>query len=382
MEKFSSNLYNRAKHNNPSRVTDRPLITHKLPITKSNTSKPIESKKLELPIIASRYLQPIEKKDLVKNKKLTILKARSKNYTQYLKENYLHSVQLYLDPVSLRSFMLTCSKFYRIICENDELWYNIYTRRYNTKKAQYESNRGRWREVYFTSLQRNYKTNYETLKAKYLKKLNKNSYQFNKDVYYISNNLFMFLKPSYSLELDGKFYRVKHIFTNKILSHINLFANFDQEYIDLKKLKTLKINITESNIGAINKNLITYDIQKKKFQDLDDIQKTSSKICKIFYERELTISTFNSNLIFFFNISLPICKICEKLFDFMKGIHDKNLDYYDDVDTKFGLYDYTLLVNLKSWKNIYYSINVNTLDFKDDGSECLYYENNSISKLI
>jgi hypothetical protein len=374
MENISTNLYNRARVKNGGSFT-KPLIKHKIP----TGTKPIEKhEKINQPTISAKFLQP-EKKDFLLNKnKLHPLKGRVKNYSVYLKENYLHSIQLFLDPVSLRNFMLTCSKFYRLICGNDELWYFLYSRKYNIKKTTYDSNRGKWRNVFFTTMQQNHKTNYETLKAKYLKKVGKNSYQYKKDVYYISNNLYSFLKPIYSLELDGKVYKVKHIFTNKILSHINLFANFDQEYIDLKKLKTLRINITESNIGAIGSNIITYDIQKKKFQDLDDTQGKSSKICKIFYDRELTISTFNSNLIFFLNISIPICKICESIFDFMKGIHDKNLDYFDDLDTKFGLYDYALLINIKSWRSLYFSANINTLDFKEDNG-VLFYENDSIS---
>jgi hypothetical protein len=381
MENVSTNLYNRARVKNGI-VEKKPLITHKLPITNKPSFTEIKKdSQTKLPIIASRYMQT-EKKEIVlrNNNKLNPLKGRVKNYTAYLKENYLHSIQFYLDPMSMRNFILTCSKFYRLVSDNDELWYFLYTKKYNTKKALYDSNRGKWRSVFFTTMQVNHKTNYETLKAKYLKKVGKNSYQFKKDVYYVSNNLYSFLKPIYSLELDGKPFRVRHVLTNKTLSHINLFANFDQEYIDLKKLKTLRINVTESNLGVINRNLVTYDIQKKKFKDLDDTQGKSSKICKIYYDRELTVSTFNTNLVFFLNISIPICKVCEGMFDFMKGIHDKNLDYFDDVSSKFGLYDYALLLNIKSWKSLYFSVNVNTLDFKEDNGK-LYYENDSISNL-
>jgi hypothetical protein len=367
MENISTNLYNRAKSKNRTTNFSKPIFTHKF----SQVSKQPENEKL--PIISSRYLTENKPKIINKNK-LNPLKGRVKNYSSYLKENNLQVVSLFLDPISLRNFMLTCSKFYRIICENDEVWFLIFKRKFKTKH-NYETNRGKWRTVFFNTMQQNQKINFENLKAKFLKKANKNAYQVNKDVYYISNNLYNFLKPIFSLELDGRLFKVKHIFTNKILSHINLFANFDQEYIDMKKLKCLKVNITETNLG-IYKNLINYDIQKKKF-----ISEITTKICKIYYDRELTISTFNTNLIFFLNISIPICKICETIFDFMKGIHDKNLNYFDDVDTKFGLYDYSLLVNLKSWKNLYFSVNVNTVDFKEENGLLCYY-NDSICNIV
>jgi hypothetical protein len=384
MENFSTNLYNKAKAKNGLPNCSKPVIkTHKF-LTNKTEQKQTKESEFKLPSIqniSSRYLQPtINKKEtpVKNNNKLYPAKGRLKNYTAFLKENYLQGIQLFLDNISLLNFMLACSKFNRIVCENDVLWYGVYARRFKAKK-QYDSNRGKWRYTFINSLREYYKLNYENLKNKFLKKLNKTSYEYKKDVYYISNNLFSFLKPIYSLELDGKIYKVKHIFTNKILSHINLFANFDQEFIDLNKLKQLKVNITENNIGVLCKNLLTYDIKKIKFQDLDNFQNNNSKICKIFYNKELTVSTFNSNLVFFFNISIPICKICECVFDFMKGIHDKNLDYFDDIDSKFGYYDYALLINLKSWKNIFYSLNVNTLDFKDYHNGMLYYENDSLS---
>ena len=61
----------------------------------------------------------------------------------------------------------------------------------------------------------------------------------------------------------------------------------------------------------------------------------------------------------------------------------ENLNYFDDVDSKFGLYDYSLLINIKSWNNIFYTVNVNTVDFKldkDEDEEFLYYEYTGQSK--
>ena len=44
-------------------------------------------------------------------------------------------------------------------------------------------------------------------------------------------------------------------------------------------------------------------------------------------------------------------------------------DYECDCDSKFGLYDYSLLINLKSWNKIFFSLIVNTCDLKYDEEE-------------
>ena len=76
------------------------------------------------------------------------------------------------------------------------------------------------------------------------------------------------------------------------------------------------------------------------------------------------------------NMSIPVCKLCESMFDFIDGIHSRNLNYECDCDSKFGLYDYSLLINLKSWNKIFFSLTVNTCDLKDDdenNKNILYY---------
>ncbi len=65
-------------------------------------------------------------------------------------------------------------------------------------------------------------------------------------------------------------------------------------------------------------------------------------------------------------MSIPVCKLCESIFNFINGIHTKNLNYECDCDSKFGLYDYSLLINLKSWNKIFFSLTVNTCDLKYD----------------
>ena len=88
-------------------------------------------------------------------------------------------------------------------------------------------------------------------------------------------------------------------------------------------------------------------------------------------------------MIFFVNISLPICKICE-IFDFLNGIHGKNLDYFDDNDKNFGLFDYSLLINIKNNSELFFNININTLDLKNESHDDIYYhyQNTNQSKFL
>ena len=304
-------------------------------------------------------------------------KKHQKNFECFLKQNILQTIQIFLDPHTLLNFLLCNKKFYKSVIENDELFYILYTKRFKTKNTKYKDHMGKWKEFFIKCTTQIHKSNYNSLKSKFIKISTQNSYTKKKDAYFITNNLFSFMKPVYHLEIDGKAFRIKNILSDKTLSHVNVFANFDENFIDLDKVKTLKLSISEKNLGLYNINLISYEFKKKKFNEF----KSDSKICKIFYDNEFIISTFEKKYLFFLNISLPICKICEACFDFLKGIHDKNLNYFDDVDSKFGLFDYNLLINIKSWNNAYFTVNVNTLDFKDEGDN-LYYENNGKSILF
>ena len=218
--------------------------------------------------------------------------------------------------------------------------------------------------------------NYDELKNKYLKKYKKNIYSAKKDPYYLTNNLYKNLKrPLYCIEIDKNIFQVKYILTNKILSHINFFVNFDQLYQDLNRIKTIKLLFTEQNIGIYRKPIAVYDIKKIKLK-CSETEGVTNKIFKIYYYNDLIISTFDKNNIFFINMSIPVCKLCENIFDFIDGIHTRNLNYECDCDSKFGLYDYSLLINLKSWNKIFFSLMVNTCDLKYDEEEdknSLYY---------
>jgi hypothetical protein len=314
------------------------------------------------------------------------LTAKAENYKkkfikkfnkEFLIDPVLKYIQFFLNFPDLKNFILTCKKFNNSVIGNDELWFQYYTKKFNTNKTKYSDKQGRWRNIFYEAIKKIFKNNYESLKLKYLKQL---KYANKKDPYSISNNLYNHLKPIFKLEIDGQIFKVQHVFKkNKVLSHINLYSNFDEEFIDLNKIKNINVLFSEKNLGIFNRQLISYSIKKISLKELKE---STSKICKIYISDELTISTFEKNFIFFLNISMPICKICEKAFDFLNGIHGLNLNYYDDSDSKFGLYDYSLMVNLKSWNNLYYNVCVNTVDLKEDHNDSIfyYYEYTGLSK--
>ena len=341
---------------------------------KNNQKKEINTSK-KRSMTGNKIRKPpiVELKPFQRNKKMLTVKKR------YLKDNNIYTIVTFLDIKSLYFFMLCCKQFYKIANECDDVWYNFYIIKFckpPKEKINYEINRGNWRKMFLTSSREIYIKNYEELKNKYLKKYKKNIYTAKKDPYYLTNNLYKNLKrPLYCIEIDKKIYQVKYILTNKILSHINFFVNFDQLYQDLNKIKTIKLLFTEQNIGIYRKPIAIYEIKKIRLK-CTETEGVTNKIFKIYYYNDLIISTFDKNNIFFINISIPVCKLCENIFDFIDGIHSKNLNYECDCDSKFGLYDYSLLINLKSWNKIFFSLNVNTCDLKFDEEEdkdYLYY---------
>ena len=341
---------------------------------KNNQKKEINTSK-KRSMTGNKIRKPpiVELKPFQRNKKMLTVKKR------YLKDNNIYTIVTFLDIKSLYFFMLCCKQFYKIANECDDVWYNFYIIKFckpPKEKINYEINRGNWRKMFLTSSREIYIKNYEELKNKYLKKYKKNIYTAKKDPYYLTNNLYKNLKrPLYCIEIDKKIYQVKYILTNKILSHINFFVNFDQLYQDLNKIKTIKLLFTEQNIGIYRKPIAFYEIKKIRLK-CTETEGVTNKIFKIYYYNDLIISTFDKNNIFFINMSIPVCKLCENIFDFIDGIHSKNLNYECDCDSKFGLYDYSLLINLKSWNKIFFSLNVNTCDLKFDEEEDkdnLYY---------
>ena len=350
-------------------------IISKIPDKNKNSQKKEINTSKKRSMTGNKIRKPpiVELKPFQRNKKMLTVKKR------YLKDNNIYTIVTFLDIKSLYFFMLCCKQFYKIANECDDVWHNFYIIKFckpPKEKINYEINRGNWRKMFLTSSREIYIKNYEELKNKYLKKYKKNIYTAKKDPYYLTNNLYKNLKrPLYCIEIDKKIYQVKYILTNKILSHINFFVNFDQLYQDLNKIKTLKLLFTEQNIGIYRKPIAIYEIKKIRLK-CTETEGVTNKIFKIYYYNDLIISTFDKNNIFFINMSIPVCKLCENIFDFIDGIHSKNLNYECDCDSKFGLYDYSLLINLKSWNKIFFSLNVNTCDLKFDEEEDkdnLYY---------
>ena len=346
-------------------------IISKIPDKKSNNIN--QSKKRSMTGNKIRKPPVVELKPFQRNKKMMTVKKR------YLKDNNIYTIVTFLDIKTLYNFMLCCKQFYKIANECDDVWYNYYIIKFckpPKEKIYYEINRGNWKQLYLSASKEIYMKNYDELKNKYLKKYKKNIYSAKKDPYYLTNNLYKNLKrPLYCIEIDKNIFQVKYILTNKILSHINFFVNFDQLYQDLNKIKTIKLLFTEQNIGIYRKPIAVYDIKKIKLK-CSETEGVTNKIFKIYYYNDLIISTFDKNNIFFINMSIPVCKLCENIFDFIDGIHSKNLNYECDCDSKFGLYDYSLLINLKSWNKIFFSLMVNTCDLKYDEEEdknSLYY---------
>ena len=346
-------------------------IISKIPDKKSNNIN--QSKKRSMTGNKIRKPPVVELKPFQRNKKMMTVKKR------YLKDNNIYTIVTFLDIKTLYNFMLCCKQFYKIANECDDVWYNYYIIKFckpPKEKIYYEINRGNWKQLYLSASKEIYMKNYDELKNKYLKKYKKNIYSAKKDPYYLTNNLYKNLKrPLYCIEIDKNIFQVKYILTNKILSHINFFVNFDQLYQDLNKIKTIKLLFTEQNIGIYRKPIAVYDIKKIKLK-CSETEGVTNKIFKIYYYNDLIISTFDKNNIFFINMSIPVCKLCENIFDFIDGIHTRNLNYECDCDSKFGLYDYSLLINLKSWNKIFFSLMVNTCDLKyneEEDKNSLYY---------
>ena len=325
-----------------------------------------QNKKRSMTGNKNRNPPKVELNPFHRNKKVYTVKKR------YLKDNNIYTIVTFLDLRTLYFFMLSCKQFYKIANDCDDVWHNYYLIKFckpPKEKINYEIHRGNWKKIFLSASKSIYIKNYEDLKNKYLKKYKKNIYTAKKDPYYLTNNLYKNLKkPLYCIEIDKNIFQVKYILTNKILSHINFFANFDQMYQDLNKIKTIKLLFTEQNIGIYRRPIAVYDIKKIGLK-CAETEGVMNNIFKIYYYKDLIISTFDKNNIFFINMSIPVCKLCESIFDFINGIHTKNLNYECDCDSKFGLYDYSLLINLKSWNKIFFSLIVNTCDLKYDEEE-------------
>ena len=297
----------------------------------------------------------------------------------FIKENIFYTVLLFMDPKSLFNFMISNKQFFKIAVACDEIWYNFYIKKFCSPinhPVDYDKFKSKWRNVFIETTKKINQRNYNNLKKAFLEKFKKNNYSIRKDCYFLINNLYKNLKPLYHILINDKLFQTKYILSNKSLSHVNLFIVFNEPVYEMNLIQKIKLLFSEKNIGVHDKLIIEYNIKQIHFKQIDE--ELINKNYKIYYFDDLIISTFNNN-IFFINISIPICKICEKVFDYLKGIHSINKSFECDCDRNFGLYDYSLLINLKSWNTIYFSLPFSTCDFKEnENNEDLYFISNTI----
>ncbi len=381
MEKKSKNITQPKKQN-----SERPKT--------NNINKPISNQKTNLNLHKNLNLENQKPQLKINNNKTSLNSKnkievvpfqRNKKYAsvkkRFIKDNYLYTIVYFLDSKSLLNFMLSNKQFYRIGVACDDVWYDFYIKKFcipPKEPIDYEKFRANWRNKFIEKSKTVSQKNYDDLKKKFLTKYQKNIYSAKKDHYYLTNNLYKHLKPYYYISINNKLFPVKYILTNKILSHINVLIHFDNDYQDLNKIQNIRLLFNAKEIGVYNRIFADYNF-KQIHLNITENDGIINKIFKIYYYEDLIISTYEKNYIFFINISLPICKICERVFDYLRGIHSFNLDYSCDCDSKFGLYDYSLLINLKSWNKIYFSLSVTTCDFKEDENmNDLFYINESV----
>ena len=313
----------------------------------------------------------IEQFNINNNKHIKIKK-------EYNKENVLYTIIIFLDSTTLKNFMLSCKKFYNICKNYDSIWFNYYNKKFNNNnnnyKINYNSNKGNWYNAFINVMKNNTNRNYNNIKKRFF---NQNKKYYNKkDVYFLIKNIYKYLKPFFYLIIDETIkIDIFNSFENSNNSHINFHINLENNNnkIDLNNLFNLSIFFNEKNIGIFDKKIYNNNIKEKKFKNYNN-----NNNFNIYYNNEIIFAIKNeeeNKNILFINISLPICIIIEKIFDYIKNIHYKN-NKKQILD--INLYDYSLLINLKNTNQIFYTININTLDFvEEEIDDYLYYKNDS-----
>ena len=296
---------------------------------------------------------------------------------QYNKENVLYTIIIFLDSKTLKNFMLSCKKFYNICKNYDLIWFNYYNKIINNNnnnyKTNYNLNKGNWYNAFINVMKNNTNRNYNNIKKRFL---NQNKKYYNKkDVYFLVKNIYKYLKPYYYLIINETIkIDIFNSFENNNNSHINFYINLENNVnkIDINNLFYLAIFFNEKNIGIFDKKIYNNNIKEKIFKNYNNNN------FNIYYNNEIILAIYNNNEesknIIFINISLPICLIIEKIFDYIKNIHFNKKKLID-----FSLYDYSLLINLKNSNQSFYTININTLDFisEDENNDNLYYKDES-----
>ena len=364
--KSSNNLVLPKINNN-----NRSIISANININKKNIINSFE-KNISKPLINNNLI------DIQFNH---INKKEHSSNSNYIKDNLFYSIIYYLDSKTFLNFMLSNKRFFKIGVSCDELWYNFYIKRFCNPPnhlVDYDKYKSKWRNIFIETCININKRNYINLKKKFLEKYNKKVSSIKKDFYFLNNNLYKNLKPKYQLLINDKEYPIKFILSNKNLSNVNFYITFKDNSENMNSIIKISLLFNEKNLGIHNNLIIEYNLKQMNFRLIDN-EEIINKNYKIYYSDNIIISTIDSNYILFINISIPICKICEKIFDFLKNIHSLNKKYKCDCDSNFGLYDYSLLINLKSYNKIYYCLPIPTCDFKEDeNNNELYYINDSV----
>lgn len=311
----------------------------------------------------------------VSKKPLLPLKTKRLNYLdKYLKVDYLKEILCYIPSKYTRNLMLVCRKFYSAVTQNDEFWYLVYRQVFKTYEIDYSSCKSAWRENFLNQIRKKYLMNRNSIINSFSKKLQQKSYQYNKDPTFYTSNLYSLLAKSvrYRIKVNeahnGQIgYNIKASST-----HINFLCSLDNTAVKLNELHTVRLVLSESNIGLNEVDLASFVLRKLKMSEIP----VESKISRVFFfqDCEMFVSTFKDYTVFFINISIPICRICEVvnqavfINERMVNLHSNHL-YFDDCERDFGLIDYSLLVNVKSWKESFFSLLFNTVDFKQDQTD-------------
>ena len=304
------------------------------------------------------------KNNILQNEKVNIKPLTS---TSLIKDNSLYPIILFLDLKSIYNFMLVNKRFFNVINSSDELWYNVYCIREKKKKTTlptYEQHCGNWKKEFSSIIKNLVLKNYENLKKNFLLK---NKKKFNKkDHFYLQNNIYNHLKPTFLIQINETFLPVTYTLQHGNLTAVNIFYQFNEKENKTKNdIKKIKILLTDQKYGIFGRIVKEYDnISKINFQS-NEHEKYFNKYCTIFYKDEFIISTLKTGKLYFLNISLTVCKLSEILFPFIKNFHKKNINYLTNLNGDIELYDFSLLINIRSYKDMFFSVVDTNCNFKE-----------------
>lgn len=329
----------------------KPIIPSKKFLNKNTLNKSTQDKKTE-------------KKE---NIKIINENIKPLNSPFLIKDNSLYPIILFLDLKSIYNFMLVNKRFFNVINTSDELWYNVYCIREKKKKLNsysYDDHRGNWKKEFLLIIKKLVTKNYDNLKKNYLLK---NKKKFNKkDHFYLQNNIYQHLESSFTIQINDKILPSTYTLQHGNLTSVNIFYQFSEKENKTKNdINKIKILFTSHKYGIYGRIVKEYDnINQINFK-CNEHEKYFNKYCTIYYKDEFIISTLKTGKLYFINITLIICKLCEVLFPFIKNFHKKNIDYLTNLNGEIELYDFSLFISLRSYKDMFFSIVDTNCNFKE-----------------